>query len=256
MPAAFTGLAGSAVLGVRLTMLGWDWAGAGLLIIALVLWLLLVGPVLVNWTTPTVGASFMLTVGTESLGLLAATLALAHDADWLLRASLAPFVLGLAFYLLVLARFDFGQLATGLGDHWVTGGALAISTFTAARITLVSKHLSVLGGAVGALEAVSLALWALALLWLPALLLAEAYRRRLRYNARRWSTVFPVGMYAACSFAVGTADSLSPITSFARVWTWIAVVVWAIAATGLARSAAGALAVALGRQPRSSRAAG
>ena len=94
-PAALTSVAGSAVLGTRLTVLGWDWAGVALLVIALVLWAALLAPVLGNWKTPTVGASLVLTVSTESLAVLAATLAIREHARWLLFVALAPFVLGL-----------------------------------------------------------------------------------------------------------------------------------------------------------------
>ena len=66
------------------------------------------------------------------------------------------------------------------------------------------------------------------MVWLPVLLLAETLRPRLHYDVRRWSTVFPVGMYAACSFAVGVADHAGAITSFARAWIWVALVVWAV----------------------------
>jgi tellurite resistance protein TehA-like permease len=45
---------------------------------------------------------------------------------------------------------------------------------------------------------------------------------------RRWSTVFPVGMYAACSFLVGAAAHAPGITDFARVWIWVAVAVWLV----------------------------
>ena len=232
-PAAFTAVAGTAVLGTRLTLLGWSWAGGVLLAVALALWLGLIGPVLRHWSTPTVGTSFMLTVGTESLALLAATLALEEHAGWLLAASLAPFALGLAFYGFVASRFDLGQLAAGRGDHWVTGGALAISTVTAGRITLAADSLDPFRGWFATLTAVSVVLWALTLLWLPILLVAEARWRRTSYDVRRWSTVFPVGMYAACSFVVGTVASAPAITDFARVCVWVAVAVWAVVACGL-----------------------
>ena len=133
-PAALTSIAGSAVLGTRLTLLGWKWAGAGLLIVAVAIWLGLVPQVLGHWQVPTIGASFILTVATESLALLAATLAFGERAGWLVYASLAPFCLGLAFYAFVLGRFQFRQISVGIGDHWVTGGALAISTVAAGRI--------------------------------------------------------------------------------------------------------------------------
>jgi hypothetical protein len=237
-PAAFTAVAGTAVLGTRVTLLGWNWAGGALLVIAVGLWLGLVAPVLRHWSTPTLGASFILTVGTESLALLAAAMALAEHADWLLTASVVPFVLGLGFYVFVLSRFEVGQLATGLGDHWVTGGALAISTVTAGRIALAGDQLWSASGAVSAFKDIALVLWVLTLLWLPVLLFAEVRWPRGRYSVRRWSTVFPVGMYAACSFVVGTVHSVPAITDFARVWVWGAVAVWVLVATGLARASA------------------
>ncbi|MGH2833874.1 MAG: tellurite resistance/C4-dicarboxylate transporter family protein [Solirubrobacteraceae bacterium] len=252
LPAAFTAVAGTEVLGTRLTLLGWTWAAAALLAIGLVVWLGLIGPVLRNWRTPTVGASFILTVGTESLALLAAALALADHTGWLLDASLPPFVLGLCFYAFVLRHFDRTQLAKGRGDHWVTGGALAISTVAAGRITLAAEHLRVLHGAVETLKVVSLVLWVLALAWLPVLLFAEARWPRRDYYVRRWSTVFPVGMYAACSFVVGDIASVPAITSFARVWVWVAVAVWAVVACGLGRATVSAVGEALAHRAASS----
>jgi hypothetical protein len=235
LPAALTGVAGTGVLGTRLALLGWSWAGIILLVIALALWLGLVQSVLRNWTVPTVGASFVLTVSTESLALLAAVLAVSEHAHWLLYASLVPFVLGLAFYLFVLTRFDFRQLAVGRGDHWVSGGALAISTVVAGRITIAAKTLGMFGGEHGTLKAIALGLWVLTILWLPVLVVAEATYRRLHYDVRRWSTVFPVGMYAACSFIVGKAVVASEITDFARVWVWVAVAVWLVVFAGMLR---------------------
>jgi hypothetical protein len=232
-PAALTGVAGTAVLGTRLALLGWGWAGIGLLLLALVLWLLLLAPVLRNWKTPTIGVSFVLTVSTESLAVLAATLAASENASWLAEVALAPFLLGLAFYVFVISRFDLRQLLVGRGDHWITGGALAISALAAGKITLSAKSLGALGGLTGALEGVSVGLWIAAMVWLPVLVAVEALRPRLGYDVRRWATVFPVGMYAACSFVVGSAAGVAPITDFARVWVWVAVAVWAVVAAAM-----------------------
>jgi Voltage-dependent anion channel len=54
------------------------------------------------------------------------------------------------------------------------------------------------------------------------------FRPRPSYDVRRWSTVFPFGMYAACSFVVGTAAPVEGISDFARVWVWVVVAVWAV----------------------------
>jgi hypothetical protein len=129
------------------------------------------------------------------------------------------------------------QLAVGRGDHWITGGALAISTLAAGRITAGAKALATLGHGAGALQDLAVGLWVATILWLPVLLLAETLRPRLRYDVRRWSTVFPVGMYAACSFVVGTVAHASAISSFARVWVWVALAVWAVVLLAMIRRA-------------------
>lgn len=234
-PAALTGIAGTAVLGTGLVLLGWSWAGIALLAIATGFWLTLLTPVLRKWVTPTVGVSLVLTVSTESLAVLSATLAAREHTRWLLYAALAPFLLGLAFYAFVISRFDLRQLVVGRGDHWITGGALAISTLAAGRMTLAAKSLHTLTGVTGTLKIVSLTLWALTIAWLPALLAAEALRPRLGYDVRRWSTVFPVGMYAACSFVVGAATHAPAITDFARVWVWAGVLVWLVVVVAMLR---------------------
>jgi Voltage-dependent anion channel len=227
-PAALTGVAGTGVLATRLTTLGWKWAGIGMLVIGVVLWLALLAPVLAHWAVPTVGVSFVLAVSTESLAVLAVALAAVENARWLLFAALAPFVLGLVFYPFVIWRFEWRQLLVGGGDQWIAGGALAISALAAGQITLVAASLQALTALAGTLKAITIALWALSILWLPALLVAEAIAPRVGYDVRRWATVFPVGMYAACSFVTGAAGHGRAITQFARVWVWVSVGLWLI----------------------------
>jgi tellurite resistance protein TehA-like permease len=234
-PTALTSIAGTEVLGTRLSLLGWDWAAVALLMFAVGIWLWLVPHVLAAWQVPTSGASFILTVATESVALLAATLASSEHEAWLLYVALAPFLLGLGFYVFVLSRFEFRQLRVGIGDHWVTGGALAISTVTAGRIAIAVKETGVLHGALGEIKDLALVLWCLTMVWLPVLLVAEARYPRLSYSVRRWSTVFPVGMYAVCSFVVGAVTQTAGITDFARVWVWVASAVWLAVCAGMLR---------------------
>ncbi|HET8607887.1 MAG TPA: hypothetical protein VFL66_12780 [Gaiellaceae bacterium] len=233
-PAALTAVAGTAVLGARIALTGVGWAAYLLLALAAALWAWLLRPVLGGWRTPTVGVSFVLTVATESLAVLAALLSLERGVAWLDVASLVPLGLGLAAYVFVLLRFDLRQLLVGRGDQWVAGGALAIATLACARVAAAAAT-GPLRGARGVLEDASLALWAAAAAWLPALLAAELVRPRPGYDTRRWSTVFPFGMYAVCSFAVGDVTGIGGLTDFARVWIWVAFAVWAVVFAAMLR---------------------
>jgi tellurite resistance protein TehA-like permease len=233
-PAALTAVAATAVLGTRVTMLGWTWEAVVLLAISVALWLVLIPRV--RLTARVAGSAFMLSVATESLALPPVELALRERVGWLVVAALVPFVVGLVLYVFVLARFELGELVAGAGDHWVSGGALAISALVAGNVALAAKGTGVLRGT--ALRDIAVAVWVVALLWLPVLVGAEALRVRLRYDLRRWSTVFPVGMYAACSFAVGAAVGAPAITRFARIWVWVALAVWLVVAAATVRSLA------------------
>jgi tellurite resistance protein TehA-like permease len=227
-PAALTSVAGTETLGSALAILGWTWAAIALLALGLVLWLVLLGPVLTEWIVPTSGVSLLLTVSTESLAVLAAALAATEGAPWLLDCAMALFVLGLGCYVFVICRFDFRQLIVAQGDHWITGGALAISTLAVARITLAARTLHLLMASAEVLKVATLTLWGLSIAWLPVLLVAEAARPRLVYDLRRWATVFPIGMYAACSFLTAAAAQSEAIADFAKVWVWLSVAVWLI----------------------------
>jgi len=67
-PGALTAPVATAVLGTRLSLLGWAWAGIATLMIAFALWVALLRPVLAGWKSPTVGTSLLLAVSAESLG--------------------------------------------------------------------------------------------------------------------------------------------------------------------------------------------
>lgn len=236
-PGALTGVAGTAVIGARVVLLGWDQVGEALLVVVVCLWLLLVPRVLAAWAPPTVGVSFMLTVATESIAVLGAVIAVRERVEWLALAAFAAFALGVVAYVFVLARFDPRQLLVGRGDHWVAGGALAIATLACGRVADAAQDVPALHGLAGGLDVATLAIWAAAAAWLPALLAGEALAPRLGYDVRRWATVFPFGMYAACSLVAGEDNGIGGLVDFSRVWVWIAFAVWFVVAVGLLRRA-------------------
>ena len=237
-PPALTAVAGTAVLGTGCSLLGWDRTGIVLLAVAFCLWLLLVPNILRHWTTPTVGASFMLDVSTQSLAVLAATLSPPERAEWLAVAALVLLLLGLAAYLFVLSHFDFHQLVTGRGDHWVAGGALAIAALACGKVAVATTGFTSLHGLDGTLSLGALILWTLAIAWLPFLAIFEIVAPRPGYDLRRWSTVFPVGMYAVSSFVVGDLRGSDALIDFARIWIWVAAVLWAAVFVAMLRRGA------------------
>ena len=237
-PAALTGIAGTGVLGARMMLLGWAPAGEILLALAFALWVALVPQVLRRWATPTVGVSFMLTVSTESLAVLGALVGLHEGESWLVVAALVAFALGVAAYGFVLSRFGVRQVLVGRGDHWVAGGALAIAALACGRLAEAAAGVGSLQRMHAGLGVAALAVWAAAAAWLPVLLAGEVVSPRLEYEVRRWATVFPFGMYAACSFVVGDVEHVGGLVDFARVWTWVAFAVWLVAAAALVRRGA------------------
>ncbi len=230
MPPALTGVAGTGVLGARLTLYGWEWAGIAALVIGGLFVLVLLSTVLPAGRRPTTGSSFLTTVSIQSLAVLSATLAVVEDRRGLVVLALVLFVVGVGFYLWVLRDFDLRQLRVGKGDHWVAGGAVAISSLACGRVVQAIDATGALADLRDVLSAVAVALIVAELLWLPFLLAGEIAAPRLQFSAARWATVFPVGMYAASTFTVGAAAGAGWMTDFAQAWVWVGLAVWAVVA--------------------------
>jgi hypothetical protein len=234
-PAILTAVAGTAVLGARLAQLVGVGAAELFGALTLVTWVWLVPRVVRHWTTPAAGVSFVLAVATESLAVLAALVAIDRASSWLALAALLPLALGVAAYAFVLAGADPRQLLVGRGDHWIVGGALAITTLACAHITVALRVGGTLAAPEPALLDATLVLWAASALWLPVLLAGEGLAPRLGDESRRWSTVFPFGMYAVCSVAAGGATGDHLLTRFGDLWIWVAFALWAAVFAGTLR---------------------
>jgi tellurite resistance protein TehA-like permease len=234
-PAGLTGVAATAVLGARIVELGWRTLGAVLLVVALLAWPLLTSVVVRRIGRRVGGDWFMVSVATEGLAVLAASIAVAEHAKWPAVLALVLAAAGVALYPLVVVRFDARGLAGAGGEHWVAGGSLAIAGLAFAQLAVADRRVGGLPGNSGWLADVALLLWLGAMLWLAALVVAELRWPRPRYHPHRWSTVFPLGMYAVSSFNVAVATGTPWIADFARGWTWIALAAWALTFGGMLR---------------------
>lgn len=234
-PASLTGVAATAVIGSRLVPLGRTGTAWALLVVAALLWLVLLPLVLRHWQVPTVGAGFLICVATEGLAVLAGELGAVTGSRPVLVAGLVAFFLGLVLYGTVVARFDWRQLVVGAGDHWVLAGALAITSLAAAELVRADTGRVLLAGDRQPLRVLALAVWAAALAGYALLAACELRRPRLRYDVRRWATVFPMGMTAAASIAVGRAEALPALSVVGRVLLWPALVAWLLTAVAATR---------------------
>ncbi|MFB6957378.1 tellurite resistance/C4-dicarboxylate transporter family protein [Streptomyces sp. NPDC056309] len=232
-PGALTAVAATTVLGTRFSALGWQTLAEALLALAFVLWPGLLVLVVRNHRRPMPGAVFLSCVATEGLAVLAATLATAQAVACPAYAALVLFWLGLVLYVCALYCFDLRQLLEGHGDQWIAGGALAISALAGARLIAVGGGGMYLWNAddSGVLRTVTLALLVLDLCWYAVLVVAELVRLRPRYDVRRWSTVFPMGITAAASVSVAAAADV-PSRGLGEVLLWVAVAAWLAVATG------------------------
>lgn len=237
-PLALTSVAATAVLGSSLAGRGWDSLALALLAIAAALWLTLIVPALRSSDPSRSTAALMLPVATQALATVCAELGAIESLRWLVLVALAAFAAGLALYAFAIARFALRQLVVARGEHWVAGGALAVSSLAASRTIGAAERLGIGADVATALKVTLVAVSIAAFAWLAVLIVAELLAPRLRYDAQRWSTVFPIGMYAACGFATGATLHVSAITEFARVWVWVALAVWVTTLAGAVRAAA------------------
>ncbi|MEV5569906.1 tellurite resistance/C4-dicarboxylate transporter family protein [Spirillospora sp. NPDC052269] len=235
-PAALTGVAATGVLGTRLTLAGGAEAGAVLLVVAFVLWAVLLPAVLGRLRGRLPGAAYLVCVSTQSLAVLAATVAPPLHAGWLMWPALVAFVVGVLLWLLVVARFDWRQLAVGRGDHWVAGGSVSISALAASRLVADSAPLRWAPVLHGALRGLALALVLFAFAWYAVLVVCEVRWPRPGYDVRRWSTVFPLGMTSVAAITCGAAERAPWLTSAGKVLLWPAVLVWGVVAAGAVRT--------------------
>ncbi|WP_312875017.1 tellurite resistance/C4-dicarboxylate transporter family protein [Actinomadura litoris] len=233
VPAILTSVAGTGVLGNGIALSGHAVTAVVPLVIAFGLWMFLLPRVLRRLKRRLPGAAYLVTVATQSVVVLAATLAdllPAHLLTWPAGTLLA---LGLGLYVFVLSRFDFRQLYRGSGDHWVLAGSLSISALASARVTNAA-------GDPRPLEWLTFAVLGVALAWYAVLVVCEVLVPRPRYDPRRWSTVFPLGMTAASAMTAGAVCSLPWLGTLGKVLLWPAVAAWLVVGAGAIRQAVAA----------------
>ncbi len=239
----FTFVAGTNVLGVRLSMDGHHTATGALLVLAGTVWLVL--GYVVPWTAilgrqqrPVAatanGTWFIWTVASQSVAVAAATLepVVQSGRDALALLAVVSWSVGVFLYAatgifvsLRLMLYEFGPEEL-TPPYWVAMGALAITVLAGARIVEMADA-PVVAATRGLIAGLSVVFWAFAT-WLIPVLVAAGWWRHVRrrvpllYEATLWSIIFPLGMYAVAGIYLGEVDELPLVGKIAAVELWFA----------------------------------
>ncbi|HEY2868331.1 MAG TPA: hypothetical protein VGJ11_02420 [Gaiellales bacterium] len=188
------------------------------------------------------GRRLLVVVATQSAVISAAALDRSGASSLLAGAAVAAWVAALGLSVPIAGPVARGLLLRAQrgrfrADDWILMGVLAISALAAAA--LLGMHDVPVRGGVRILGIVA---WAGACLWIPFLAridIACSLRRRPGPpGSLRWSMVFPLGMFAVASQALGTAAGHPLIHRMGLDAAWVAQVAWAAVAAGIGGGAA------------------
>lgn len=179
-------------------------------------------------------------VSVESIAVVGAAASGATHNDAVSVMALVAWALGVAAYpaialTVVMRLHGRGWHALDITpDHWILMGALAICTLAAADLAGASPGAFTSGERSG-LAAAAWATWSVAGA-LYVVLAAVTIRRwtasstARRADIRWWASVFPLGMYSACTFELFGVTSIDAQRVLATVTFWPALGAWTLAA--------------------------
>ncbi|MEB2347299.1 MAG: tellurite resistance/C4-dicarboxylate transporter family protein [Comamonadaceae bacterium] len=164
-------------------------------------------------------------------------------ATWLCAGVLYLWLMTLIFYRLMFLRLAPDEL---IPSYWINMGALAISTLAGALLVQEAAQAPWLTTMLPFVKGYTLLYWAAGTWWIPVLLLLGVWRhgvRRypLRYEPLYWGLVFPLGMYAACTWQMDRALDIGLLGGVARTFLVAGLLAWTLAFAGLLRRALGTL---------------
>ncbi|MDG4880459.1 tellurite resistance/C4-dicarboxylate transporter family protein [Mesorhizobium sp. WSM4884] len=269
-PGYFTTVAGTGILASQFMILRENIAaGAALWALAIVLWVCLTYTIFTAFTVrrqkPTLdkginGGWLLAVVATQALSVSTALLAARIDQPyrlelnlmalsmWLWGGMLYIWMMSLIFYRYAFFRFSPGDLAP---PYWINMGAMAISTLAGSLLILNAPHAPYLMSLLPFLKGFTVFYWATGTWWIPMLLLLGIWRYGyerfpFEYDPLYWGAVFPLGMYAACTWQMDRAMEFGFLSALPHAFLYIALAAWTVTFVGMVRSLARGLLSARG----------
>lgn len=259
-PGYFTTVAGTGILASQFMVLHENvTAGAGLWMFAILLWVGLTYTIFTAFTVkrskPTLdkginGGWLLAVVATQALSVSSALLAarigqpyrlelnLMALSMWLWGGMLYIWMMSLIFYRYAFFQFSPGDLAP---PYWINMGAMAISTLAGSLLILNAPQAPYLASLLPFLKGFTVFYWATGTWWIPMLLLLGIWRYGyerfpFEYDPLYWGAVFPLGMYAACTWQMDRAMEFGFLAGLPRVFFYVALVAWTITFVGMLRA--------------------
>lgn len=201
------------------------------------------------------GGWLLAVVATQAVAVCSALLAARTGAS--LRPALNLFALSMwlwggMLYIWLMAmifyRYTFLPLAPAdlVPSYWINMGAMAISTLAGALLIVNAPQVPYLFSLLPFLKGFTFLFWSVGTWWIPLLLMLGAWRygyKRfpLRYDPIYWSVVFPLGMYAVCTWQMDRALGLGLLDPLSRASFCVALAAWAITFLGMLHAMIGGL---------------
>jgi tellurite resistance protein TehA-like permease len=265
-PGYFTIAAGTGILASQFMLLADGvLVGAGLFLLAALLWVALTYTIFTGLTVKRrkphldkgIGGGWLLAVvATQAISVSAALLAaragqpfrlelnLVALTMWLWGGMLYIWMISLIFYRYMFFRFAPRDLAP---PYWIDMGAMAISTLGGSLLITNAADAPYLASLLPFLKGITVLYWATGTWWIPMLVLLELWRygyarTRLEYDPLLWGAVFPLGMYAACTWHMDAAMGFGFLSGIAHAFLFVALAAWLATFVGMAHALAGRLA--------------
>ncbi len=156
-------------------------------------------------------------------------------STWLWGGMLYIWLMAMIFY-----RYTFFRLAPGDLEppYWINMGAMAISTLAGSLLILNAPQAPYLTSLLPFLKGFTILYWATGTWWIPMLLLLGVWRYGyqrfpFRYDPLYWGAVFPLGMYAACTWQMSRAMDFGFLDPLPQAFLYIAMAAWLVTFLGM-----------------------